>query len=189
MSYAGELGWELHMPNEACVDVYTALSSAGQAYGIIDYGSFAMNVMRMEKAFKGAGELTNEVTLPEADVMRFVNSEKSYLGKAETLASADNLPWICAYLEIEADGQNDGHGGEAVLLDERVVGTTASVVYGHTIGKILAFAYIKPDAATADRGLEVVIAGSARPARILTEAAYDPQSLRPRSDEKSEAVA
>jgi dimethylglycine dehydrogenase len=28
--------------------------------------------MRMEKAFKGAGELTNEVTLPEADVMRFV---------------------------------------------------------------------------------------------------------------------
>ena len=189
MSYAGELGWELHMPNEACVDVYTALSSAGQAYGIIDYGSFAMNVMRMEKAFKGAGELTNEVTLPEADVMRFVNSEKSYLGKAETLANADNLPWICAYLEIEADGQNDGHGGEAVLLDGRVVGTTASVVYGHTIGKILAFAYIKPDAATADRGLEVVIAGSARPARILTEAAYDPQSLRPRSDEKSEAVA
>ena len=189
MSYAGELGWELHMPNEACVDVYTALSSAGQAYGIFDYGSFAMNVMRMEKAFKGAGELTNEVTLPEADVMRFVNSEKSYLGKAETLANADNLPWICAYLEIEADGQNDGHGGEAVLLDERVVGTTASVVYGHTIGKILAFAYIKPDAATADRGLEVVIAGSARPARILTEAAYDPQSLRPRSDEKREAVA
>jgi dimethylglycine dehydrogenase len=189
MSYAGELGWELHMPNEACVDVYTALSSAGQAYGIIDYGSFAMNVMRMEKAFKGAGELTNEVTLPEADVMRFVNSEKSYLGKAETLANADNLPWICAYLEIEADGQNDGHGGEAVLLDGRVVGTTASVVYGHTIGKILAFAYIKPDAATADHGLEVVIAGAARPARILTEAAYDPQSLRPRSDEKSEAVA
>jgi len=75
------------------------------------------------------------------------------------------------------------------LLDGRVVGATASVVYGHTIGKILAFAYIKPDAATAGRGLEVVIAGTARPARILTKAAYDPQSLRPRSDETSEAVA
>jgi len=189
MSYAGELGWELHMPNAACVDVYTALSTAGQAYGIVDYGSFAMNVMRMEKAFKGAGELTNEVTLPEADVMRFVSPDKAFLGKAATLAGIDQMPWICAYLEIEPDGQNDGHGGEAVLLDGRVVGATASVVYGHTIGKILAFAYIKPDAATAGRGLEVVIAGTARPAHILTKAAYDPQSLRPRSDETSEAVA
>jgi dimethylglycine dehydrogenase len=64
MSYAGELGWELHMPFEAMQDVYTALFEAGAAHGIVDYGSFAMNVMRMEKGFKGAGELTNEVTLP-----------------------------------------------------------------------------------------------------------------------------
>ena len=35
-----------------------------------------MNVMRLEKGFKGAGELTNEVTLPEADVMRFVKLDK-----------------------------------------------------------------------------------------------------------------
>jgi dimethylglycine dehydrogenase len=34
--------------------------------------------MRMEKGFKGAGELTNEVTLPEADVMRFVKTDKDY---------------------------------------------------------------------------------------------------------------
>ena len=148
-----------------------------------------MNVMRMEKAFKGAGELTNEVTLPEADVMRFVSPDKAFFGKAATLANTDNMPWVCAYLEIEPDGQNDGHGGEAVLLDGRVVGATASVAYGHSVGKILAFAYIKPDAATADRGLEVVIAGSPRPARRLPEAAYDPQSLRPRSNTNTEAVA
>ncbi|MEM6659390.1 MAG: FAD-dependent oxidoreductase, partial [Pseudomonadota bacterium] len=59
MSYAGELGWELHMPNAACLDVYNALWAAGMPHGIADYGSFAMNVMRMEKGFKGAGELTN----------------------------------------------------------------------------------------------------------------------------------
>ena len=77
MSYAGELGWEFHMPNEACLDVYNALWAAGETYSILDYGSFAMNVMRMEKAFKGAGELTNEVTLPEADVMRFARLDKT----------------------------------------------------------------------------------------------------------------
>jgi dimethylglycine dehydrogenase len=180
MSYAGELGWELHMPFAAVVDVYSALSAAGQAHGITDYGSFAMNVMRMEKGFKGAGELTNEVTLAEADVLRFARTDKDYLGKSKTLDT--DLPWVCAYLEIEPDGQIDGHGGEAVLLDGKVVGSTASVAYGPTVGKILAFAYIKPDAAAPETTLEVVIHGQPRAARVLGEPAYDPQSLLPRTD-------
>lgn len=180
MSYAGELGWELHMPNAACLDVYNALWAAGEPHGITDYGSFAMNVMRMEKGFKGAGELTNEVTLAEADVLRFALTDKDYLGKDKTQNT--DLPWICAYLEIEPDGEIDGHGGEAVLLDSRVVGSTASVVYGHTIGKILAFAYIEPDAAKPGTKLTVVIHGHPREARVLSEPAYDPQSLLPRTD-------
>jgi len=186
MSYAGELGWEFHMPFAACLDVYTALWAAGEAHGIANYGSFAMSVMRMEKGFKGAGELTNEVTLPEADVMRFVRTEKAYLGKEQTLANVDDLPWICAYLEIEPDGVEDGHGGEAVLLEGAVVGSTASVAYGHTVGKILAFAYIKPHAATPGTSLKVIIAGEPRAAKVLGEAAYDPQSLLPRVDIKAE---
>ena len=187
MSYAGELGWEFHMPNAACLDVYTALWEAGSPHGIVNYGSFAMNVMRMEKGFKGAGELTNEVTLAEADVLRFARADKSYLGRDLTLNS--DLPWVCAYLEIEADGQIDGHGGEAVLLDGAVVGSTASVAYGHTVGKILAFAYIKPAAAIAGTALEVIIHGDARPARVLSEPAYDPESLLPRVDIAAEVIA
>ena len=188
MSYAGELGWEIHMPNEACIDVYSALSAAGQAYGIIDYGSFAMNVMRMEKGFKGAGELTNEVTLPEADVMRFVDTDKEFLGKAASLAKRDDLPWICSYLEIEPDGKEDGHGGEAVRLDGKIVGATASITYGHSVRKILAFAYLKPHAAIAGTQLEVVIAGTPRPALVRDVPAYDPSSLLPRDFSETEAI-
>ena len=186
MSYAGELGWELHMPNAACRDVYTALWAAGEPYGIADYGSFAMNVMRMEKGFKGAGELTNEVTLAEADVLRFTRTDKDYLGKDKTLNT--DLPWICAYLEIEQDGEIDGHGGEAVLLDGRVVGSTASVVYGHTVGKILAFAYVKPEAAEPGTALKVVIHGTPRAARVLGAPAYDPENLLPRTDAAMETA-
>ncbi|MEM1267373.1 MAG: FAD-dependent oxidoreductase [Pseudomonadota bacterium] len=180
MSYAGELGWELHMQNAACPDVYRALWSAGTAHGIADYGSFAMNAMRMEKAFKGAGELTNEVTVAEADVLRFARTDKDYLGRDRTLAPARR--WVCAYLEIEPDGEIDGHGGEAVLQDGAVVGSTASVAFGPTVGKILAFAYIRPDAAAPGTALEVVIHGTPRPARVLGAPAYDPESLKPRAD-------
>ncbi|OIQ37991.1 MAG: glycine cleavage system protein T [Roseobacter sp. MedPE-SWde] len=180
VSYAGELGWELHLPYAAMVDVYSALWAAGEAHGITDYGSFAMNAMRMEKGFKGAGELTNEVTLVEADVLRFARTDKDYLGRDKTLNS--EMAWICAYLEIEPDGEIDGHGGEAILLNGTVVGSTASVAYGPTVGKILAFAYIKPQAADPGTALEVVIHGSPRKARVLGEPAYDPQSLLPRTD-------
>ena len=185
MSYAGELGWEFHGPRENMLAVYDALWQAGEALGINDYGSFAMNIMRMEKMFKGAGELTNEVTLPEADVMRFVKMDKGeFEGKAQTQASLDSeLPWVCAYIEIDPNGIVDGHGGEAVLYNGAVVGSTASVVYGHTVGKILAFAYIKPAAAKTGTALDVVIAGELRAASVLSEPVYDPHSLLPRTDE------
>ena len=50
------------------------------------------------------------------------------------------MPWICAYLAIDADGKADGHGGEAVMHDGRVIGSTSSVAYGHSVSKVLAFA-------------------------------------------------
>ncbi|MEM9698739.1 MAG: FAD-dependent oxidoreductase [Pseudomonadota bacterium] len=186
MSYAGELGWELHMPNAACVDVYAALWAAGEPHGIGDYGSFAMNAMRMEKGFKGASELTNEVTLAEADVLRFARRDKVFLGCEKTFNG--DMPWICTYLEIAPDGLADGHGGEAVLLNGEVVGSTASVAFGPTVGKILAFAYIKPQAAAPGTRLEVLIHGTPRAAKVLEAPAYDPQSLLPRTDQIKEAA-
>lgn len=164
--------------------VYDALWASGEVFDIADYGSFAMNVMRMEKAFKGDGELTNEVTLPEADVMRFVKLDKGdFLGRAETQKSQDGaLPWICVYLGIDADGEVDGNGSEAVLLNGKSVGLTSSVAYGHSVGQILAFAYVKPEAATPGTEVEVVLLGEPRKGRVLGEAAYDPENLRPRLD-------
>ncbi|KMW59337.1 Sarcosine dehydrogenase [Candidatus Rhodobacter oscarellae] len=186
MSYGGELGWELHMPMAAVRRVYDALMAAGAPLGLRDYGSFAMNAMRMEKMFKGAGELTNEVTLPEADVMRFVRTDKAFLGKEATLAGS--LRWVCAYLEIEPDGEIDGHGGEAVLWNGDPVGATSSVAFGPTVGKVLAFAYIKPEAAQPGTALEVVIHGQPRRARVLAEPAYDPASALPRTDATPQAA-
>ncbi len=179
MSYAGEQGWELHMPKGAAVTVYHALWAAGQAHGLADYGSFAMNSLRMEKAFKGASELTNEVTLAEADVLRFARSDADYLGRARSVDAPQD--WVCAYLRIEPDGVWDGHGGEAVLHAGDVVGTTASVAYGHTVDAILAFAYVAPKAAAPGTKLQVVLAGVPRIAEVLSAPVYDPQSRLPRT--------
>ena len=182
MSYAGELGWEFHGPREHLLAVYDALWKAGKSTGRRDYGSFAMNSMRMEKMFKGAGELTNEVTLPEAGVLRFVAADKPiFVGQVETCrAMAEPLRWACAYLDIEADGIADGNGGEAVLANGIHVGSTSSVAFGHRTQKLLAFAYIRPDFSEPGTALQVMIMGQPRNAVVLSEAAYDPGNLLPR---------
>ncbi len=176
ISYSGELGWEIHAHQEHILDIYNVLWQSGESEGMVHYGSFAMNVMRMEKGFKGASELTNEVTLPEADVMTFANMSKSdFIGKSATEASlSSKLPWVCAYLAIEQVGSQIGHGGEAVLHNSIVVGSTTAVVYSHLAKCALAFAYLKPESANRDTKLSVLVAGEPIDARVLKEAVYDP---------------
>ena len=182
VSYSGELGWELHTHRDCILDVYSALWEAGKAENMIHYGSFAMNIMRMEKAFKGASELTNEVTLPEADMMAFVNlSKPDFVGKSGTESSAGSpLPWICVYLAIDHDGINIGHGGETVLYSGEVVGTTTSVVYSPTVDRALAFAYVSPKAAKPGTKLSVIICGQTTAAVVMNEAVYDAKGQRAR---------
>ena len=183
MSYAGELGWEFHVPAGDMLTVYDALMAVGEPLGMVDYGSFTMNAMRMEKGFKGAGELTNEVTLPEADVMRFVRMDKAFVGKAATeTAIGQDLRYVCAYLSVAEDGIADGHGGEAVMAGERQIGLTSSIAYGHRVGKLLAFAFLHPDFAAPGTDLDVVVMGQRRAAKVLDQAAYDPENLLPRTD-------
>ena len=68
-----------------------------------------------------------------------------------------------------------------VSLNGKPVGLTSSVAYGHSVGKILAFAYVKPEAALPGTEVEVMLLGDPRQGRVLGEAAYDPENLRPRA--------
>ena len=72
--------------------------------------------------------------------------------------------------------------GEGVYVDGKIVGSTASVAFGHTYGKILAFAYVKPEVYVDGAECEVMIAGKKRKGRFLTEPVYDPASELPRKD-------
>ena len=181
VSYVGELGWELHVPMEHTLTVYDALWEAGHSYGIANFGSYALNAMRLEKGFKGASELTNEVTLPEADVMRFAKLDKDeFIGRDATLASMEGtLPWKCVYLAVDVDGV-DCNGSEAVVADGRRVGAVTAGAYGHHVSQSLAFAYVDPAYADPGRTLDVMILGEPRTARVLDRAMYDPDNQRPR---------
>ena len=76
VSFTGELGWELHMPRAGMAAIFDALHEAGARFGLLDIGSHALNALRMEKAHPGGNELTPEVGLVEAGMLRFFKPDK-----------------------------------------------------------------------------------------------------------------
>lgn len=182
VNYVGELGWELHVPMDGAVAVYDAIWAAGEPFGIADFGLYAMNSLRMEKAYKGWGaELTAEITPAEADTMRFVKLDHEFRGRAAleaVLAEGAKIHLRC--LEVAAT-DFDARGGEPVFADGAVVGVTTSGGYGHVTGKSLAFAYINSGHEAAGTALEVALLGERRAATVLAEPVWDPANTRLRA--------
>ena len=183
LNYVGELGWELHAPMADLPALYEALWQAGEAHGIVDFGAYAMNSMRMEKAYKGWGaEMTNEITMVEAGMQRFIDADKGdFMGKAATFERKQgDIATQIVYAELEP-GDSDAHGGETVLAGDRVIGVTTSGGFGHVTGKSLLFAYVEPAYAEPGAQFDVQILGERRKATVLVEPVWDPENERPRA--------
>lgn len=177
VNYVGERGWELHAPMGDLATLYDAIWTSGTVHGIADFGSHAVNSLRMEKGYRGFGaELTNEITLIEADCQRFYAPDKGdFNGRTATEASRKNrIATRLAYGEVAAT-DCDIYGGEAVMHGDKVVGVCTSGGYGHATGKSLAFAYVEPDMSN---GLEVVILGERRALTLHAEPVWDPTNAR-----------
>ena len=182
VNYVGELGWELHVPMARMPEVFDALMAAGAPHGIGLFGTYAMNSLRMEKAYRGWGsELTNEVTMVEADMERFVHFDKEFIGKAGTLRSKREGPrFALSYLEVDATDA-DCLGNEPVSFDGQPAGLTTGGAYGFAVRTALTFAYLDPKLRRDGARIEIMIRGELRSARLLAEPAWDPANQRLRS--------
>ena len=181
VNYVGELGWELHPPMEHLEELYDALLDAGADSGIADFGLYAVNSLRLEKAYRGWGaELTNEVTLPDADMARFLRLDKDdFTGKQATLEQRDRTLQL-VYFEVDA-GAADVRGSEPIYHGGDCVGVTTSGGYGHYVRKSLGFGYVPPQLATPGTELGVDLLGERRRAKVLQEPVYDPANERLRA--------
>jgi dimethylglycine dehydrogenase len=160
-----------------------ALGLLARGHGLRLFGTYAMNSLRMEKAYRAWGsELTSEVDMLEASMERFLRLDKEdFLGKAATQARQRTGPRLkLVYLEV-ANTDCDCLGNEPVHAGGALVGLTTSGAFGHATGRSLAFAYVRPEFAAAGRQLEIAVLGEKRKALILAEAAWDPANLRPRA--------
>ncbi len=176
VSYAGELGYELHMPSYQLLSIYDSMWRRAEPLGIRNFGGYAFNSMRMEKMYRAYGnEFTEEISGYEAGMGRFIDTSRDFIG-CENLKQRqqDGYAIELAYLVFDDDVACECYGNEAVYHNGDLIGLTTGGAYGHRIGKSTAFAYLKPELIRA--GLEVTIDTSigSRSAHIEMEAAYDP---------------
>jgi dimethylglycine dehydrogenase len=181
ISYVGELGWELHIPVGQMQVVFDALLAEGEPIGAGLFGAYAMNAMRLEKAYRAWGmDLTTERTPEEAGLGFLVSTEaRSFVG-AEALKQRRSDPshWKMVLLRVATDDV-DPFYAHTVKRNGIPVGVVTSGAYGHRIGEALALAYLRDHEACDD--LVVEILGRDYPAVVLASPPYDPGNVRLRS--------
>jgi dimethylglycine dehydrogenase len=175
----GGVPWELHHPMAQMEKLYDALMEAGAEHGVVDFGLYAVNAMRMEKGYKAWGsELTTEITPLEAGLQRFVRRDKSFIGREAVEGRIrDGIDIELVYVSVEAEDA-DCVGNEAVYDGERIIGVTTSGAYGFRVGRSIAFAYVEPEYAKPGSSFEIAILGARRRATVEAQPLYDPKNSK-----------
>jgi 4-methylaminobutanoate oxidase (formaldehyde-forming) len=182
----GELGWELYVAAAAAPAVYDGLQQAGRDLGLRDAGYYAMETLRLEKAYRAWGrEVTIEDTPWEAGLGFAVRLDKPvpFLGQ-EALRRRRDEPLTKRLLTFVLEDPTPlPWGDEPILRDGRVVGTVTSAGFGHTLGRGVAMGYVRATRAVDQEYIEsgtfaLDIAGERFAARAGLAAPYDPRGLR-----------
>ena len=188
ITYVGELGWELYVPVEFAAGVYDALQAAGGDLGLADAGYYAIESLRVEKAYRAWGrELTTDDTPLEAGLGFAVRFDKPvpFIGRDALLAQRDKPLEKRLVSFVLDDPEALPWGDEPIWCEGAIVGSTTSAAYGHTLGRAVAMGYVKRpgvDAAyLATARFEIEIAGDRFTARGGLKAPYDPAGHRIKS--------
>jgi sarcosine oxidase subunit alpha len=93
MSYSGELAYEIHARADRGRAMWEAVLGAGAPFGIMPYGTEAMNTLRVEKGHVVIGaEIDGRTTAADLGMERLVNPGKWCIGKPLLYREALNAP-------------------------------------------------------------------------------------------------
>jgi glycine cleavage system aminomethyltransferase T/glycine/D-amino acid oxidase-like deaminating enzyme len=183
LTYVGELGWELHAPFNTIPTIYDAIVEAGRAHSLIHAGHYAINAMRLEKAYRAWGhELSIDETPLEAGLGFAIDWNTDFLGKEALLSQKSH--GICKRLValVLDDPIPTLWGSEPIRMGDEIVGYTSSGAYSPTLGRAVALGYvIHPDGKPIQRSdilnatFQIISDGQACDAQAHLTSPYDPK--------------
>jgi len=201
LTFVGELGFELHIPEESALAVYQAIREAGDVYAaennvpVRDAGYRAIDSLSAEKNFRHwHADLCNRDTPLEAGIGFTVLSKlkrtgadaPDFLGREALEAQrAAGLKRKIVCLTVD-NPSVPLHGSETIWRDGVCVGYVRSTAYGHTVGRSIAYGYVDCPASEkkiTNKWLEqgawqIGDRGDMHPATLCLKAPFDPTNER-----------
>lgn len=181
LNYVGELGWELHVPAENLSELYARVLEAGADLGVMHFGLYAQDSLRLEKGYGGwKSELTGDYSPLAAALGRFVRLDKSagFIGQQALRREAQAGPREHLVPLIVEATDADAQAVCPVYRGSRLAGLVTSGGYGYRLQCSVALAYISAELAIPGTMLEVEILGERRAARVGRAPLYDPENSR-----------
>ncbi|CUK11536.1 Aminomethyltransferase [Ruegeria denitrificans] len=181
VSFAGELGWEVHAENADMPAIYDAILEAGAK----PFGMYALNSLRIEKSYRAwKGDLSTDYSLLEGGLERFVKLDKpqDFPGKA-AIQNEKQQGVKKSFVTLTVDaGDCDAPYMSCIWQNGEIVGETTSGAWGYRVGKSIALGMIKAELANPGTELEVEIYGQKCRAVVEEDQPlWDPQNERLRA--------
>ena len=184
VSFAGELGWEVHSKVEDSAAIYTEIAKAGEPLDAKPFGMYALDSLRLEKSYRAwKGDLSTDYTILQGGMDRFINYDKGdFIGKAAIEAEKANGV-SKRFVTLLVDAKDcDAPYMSTLWHNGKVVGETTSGGWGHRIEKSIALGMLQADLAVSGTTLEVEIYGERLPAVVQDDQPlWDPENKRVRA--------
>ncbi len=180
VSFAGELGWEIHCDPADAPAIWDAVTGAGAK----PFGMYALNSLRVEKGYRAwKGDLSTDYSLIESGLDRFISFKKNvdFPGRDKLLAEKTEGPKKAAVgLVVEANGADAPYMSN-IWKDGEQVGETTSGAWGYRVGASLAIGMLRSDLTEPGTKVEVEIYGVRHAAEVREMPFWDPENERIRA--------
>ncbi|MCP3463536.1 sarcosine oxidase subunit alpha family protein [Bradyrhizobium sp. CCGUVB23] len=144
-SFSGELSFELSVPASVGETAIRKIMNAGERFGIAPYGTEAVDLMRIEKGYITANEMTGQTTASDLGLEELIANNKDYVGRLMSQRHALRDPTRQRLVGLKAlntaDRLNAGahlvkSGNAAIAKNDEGYVTSAgfSPTLGHWIG-------------------------------------------------------
>ena len=186
ITYVGELGWELHIPNAGMLPVLDALMAAGREHGIRPVGYRALESLRLEKGYRAWGsDITPNDTPYDAGLGWAVKlkGNQDFIGRS-ALQAVRGKPLakrlVCLTV---SDPRIVLTGRETILRDGEPVGYLTSGGWGYSVAANIGYGYVRnPDgvdeAYLKGGSYQLDVASEVVPAELHLGPLYDPGMAR-----------
>ena len=184
VSYVGELGWELYVPNNRASMVWDLLMQAGKEFNMEVGGYKVLDSLRLEKGYRYYTTDVTQLETPFEGGLGFcVHFDKGdFIGREAVLEKKQKgfATKLCT-LVLDGEDFTQIYGGEAVYHEGKVITRIRSGGYGYTVKKNILLAYLPMELSKPGSRVEVELLEGKYVAVVTAPVLYDPKGEKLRA--------